>query len=65
LTQGLDEKESESTGRYYIGQTHDLEQRLKQHNEHSFSGSTATKRLKGPWNLVYFEIFAYRADAVS
>jgi putative endonuclease len=56
--------QSESTGKYYVGHTHDMEQRLKQHNDHAFSGSLATKRLKGPWKLVYSEKFETRAEAV-
>jgi putative endonuclease len=57
--------QSESTGRYYIGHTHDLDQRLKQHNDHAYSGSPATKRLQGPWKLVYSEKFATRSEAMN
>jgi putative endonuclease len=57
--------QSESTSKYYIGHTHDLNQRLKQHNEHAFSGSLATKRLKGPWELVFTETFKTRSEAMK
>jgi putative endonuclease len=57
--------QSESTGRYYIGHTHNLEQRLRQHNEHLLSGSLSTKRLVGPWKLVYSESFETRTEAIK
>ena len=57
--------QSESTGRYYIGHTHDLETRIHQHNTHSYKGSASTKRLKGPWKLVYTEEFATRSEAMT
>jgi len=40
--------QSESTGRYYVGQTHNLADRLVRHN----SGRTAANRGRGPWRLV-------------
>ena len=56
--------QSKSTGKYYIGNTHDIDQRLRQHNEHTFTGSLSTKRLSGPWILVYTESFNTRSEAV-
>ncbi|HOP62926.1 MAG TPA: GIY-YIG nuclease family protein [Spirochaetota bacterium] len=57
--------QSESTERYYIGHTHDLDDRLQQHNTHVFRGSISTKRLKGPWKLVYSEQFQCRSEAMK
>ena len=57
--------QSETTGRYYIGHTQDIEQRIHQHNNHTFSGSLATKRLKGPWKLVYSEVHPTRSVAMK
>ena len=57
--------QSESTGRYYIGHTQDIEQRLAQHNTHSFIGSSATKRIKGPWKVVYSQPCNSRSDAMK
>ncbi len=43
---------SESTGRYFCGQTSDVDRRLQQHNDPSFQLSKTTKRFEGPWKLV-------------
>ena len=52
---------SEKDGRYYIGQTKDPEERLTRHN---LGHSKATKA-KRPWEIVYTEEFATRAEAVQ
>lgn len=51
---------SQKDGRLYKGQTSDLNERIKQHN------SDKTKSTKGfmPWELVYFETFQTREEAV-
>ena len=50
---------SEKTGRYYVGSTGDLEDRIRCHN------SGYSKATKGgvPWLLVYSEEFASKSDA--
>ena len=48
-----------STGRFYVGFTSDLTQRLGQHNE----GLTKSTRNRGPWELVYQEEFASKTEA--
>ncbi len=53
--------QSETTGRYYVGQTNDLEDRLKRHAE----GRTLANRNRGPWRLVLSESFDTRAAAVQ
>ena len=45
----------------YIGQTVDLVNRLKQHNDSSFKKFTS--RYSGDWVLVYQENFYSRSDA--
>lgn len=45
---------SETTGRFYVGATGDLERRLSEHN----SGQTTSMRNRGPWTVVYREEFA-------
>ncbi|MDY6951388.1 MAG: GIY-YIG nuclease family protein [Thermodesulfobacteriota bacterium] len=55
---------SETTGRFYIGSTDDLERRLAQHNDAKYTGSKTTKRFSGPWKLAYREAFASRSEAM-
>ena len=52
--------QSESTGRYYVGQTQDIEVRIAYHNANY---SLALKN-RGPWKLVYSEQYATRSEAV-
>ena len=53
--------QSESTGRYYVGQTNNLTDRVARHN----SGRTDSNRGRGPWRLLYQEQFATRQTAVA
>jgi putative endonuclease len=57
--------QSESTGRYYVGSTDNLDRRVAQHNDPTYKGSKTTKRFTGPWKLVYAESFQTRAEAMS
>ncbi|MBI2485027.1 GIY-YIG nuclease family protein, partial [Candidatus Uhrbacteria bacterium] len=50
---------SESSGRYYIGMTSDLEDRLRRHNR----GDTTSTRNRGPWHVVWTEPFVKKTDA--
>ncbi|MDF1590593.1 MAG: GIY-YIG nuclease family protein [Desulfobacterales bacterium] len=45
--------QSDSSGRFYCGQTHDLETRIAQHNDPGNDLSKTTKRFQGPWRLVW------------
>ena len=51
---------SKSTGRYYVGQTKNLEERL------AYRNANYSKSLKnrGPWELVYRESYLTRSEAV-
>ena len=51
---------STSTGKFYIGQTQSLEERLKAHQE---GNSTYTKN-KGPWTLMAYQVCHSRSEAV-
>jgi len=51
---------SESTGKRYIGQTNNLEYRVKKHNE----GRSRYTKNRGPWDLVYSEKIETRAGAI-
>jgi putative endonuclease len=53
--------QSESTGRYYIGHTNDLEDRLTRHTE----GRTAANKGRGPWRLVHREEYPTRQAAAA
>jgi len=52
--------QSLSTGKFYIGHTNNLEDRLRRHNE----GRSKYTRNKGPWKLVAYKIFNTRKDAM-
>ena len=50
-------------GKMYIGQTINLEERLRQHNEKTFKGFTS--RYRGNWSVVYQEKTKNRSDAIK
>jgi putative endonuclease len=50
-----------SDGRFYIGQTSDVELRLQRHNE----GRVFWTKGRGPWGLVYSEEFGTRSEAMA
>jgi len=51
--------ESQTSGRYYIGHSQDLIERLNRHN----SGMVKATKNKGPWSLIYSEIFDNKLEA--
>ena len=51
--------QSESTGRFYVGSTSDLQRRLSEH----FRNHTPSTRNRGPWKQVYQETFPTVAEA--
>jgi putative endonuclease len=52
---------SDSSGKSYIGQTNDLTDRLRRHNE----GYNLATRNRGPWQLLFSVSFQTRAKAVA
>jgi putative endonuclease len=52
--------QSESTGRYYVGQTEHLKERLAYHQANY---SRALKN-RGPWSLRHWEEYGTRSEAV-
>ena len=48
-------------GEFYKGFTSDLKKRLQEHN----AGLTKSIRNKGPWQIVYFEEFLIKEDAIK
>jgi len=57
--------QSLSTGRYYCGQTKNLQQRLRHHNDPEYRSDATTRRFEGPWELVWCEAHATRSDAME
>lgn len=57
--------QSESTHKTYVGQTNNLERRLKQHNDPQYHGTQHTKRNQGPWKLVHTEEFDSRQESMQ
>ena len=53
--------QSELTGRLYIGQTSDINDRLYRHNSNQ---SVSTKN-KGPWKLIFSKEFGNRSEAIK
>jgi putative endonuclease len=57
---------SKSTNKIYIGQTMDIELRLRQHNGlENGCRSKYTKQNKGPWILLYSEDHKTRTEALK
>ena len=52
---------SEKSGRYYIGHTESLNERLNRHN----SGKVTATKNKGPWSIKYYETYPTKAEANS
>jgi putative endonuclease len=52
--------QSEASGRFYVGQTKDLEARIAYHN----ANYTKSLKNRGPWRLVYSERFETRGEAM-
>lgn len=57
---------SQSTDKIYIGQTDNLEKRLKRHNKELFYNKKSyTAKNNGPWKLIYEETFKTRVEAIK
>ena len=52
--------ESQKDGRFYIGQSSNIKDRIERHNQNR---SRATK-FRGPWKIVYCEKFDSRNSAI-
>lgn len=53
---------NEGAGKLYIGQTKDLVERLRLHDNHTFKGYTS--RFPGEWKLIYKESTSTRSEAL-
>lgn len=56
---------SESSGKRYVGQTSDLDRRLKEHNDPSPNPGKYTSRNAGRWILLHSEQYETRDAAMS
>jgi putative endonuclease len=57
--------QSQTTGRYYCGYSSDVERRQQQHNDPEYQLSKTTKRIQGPWKLVWTQKTSTRAEAMN
>ncbi len=56
---------SETSNRYYCGQSSNVEHRLNQHNDPEYRLSKTTKRFAGPWILVWTHMRKDRSEATT
>jgi len=52
---------SQSSGKLYTGQTEKIERRIEEHQQ----GIARYTKGRGPWDLIYFEEYSTRADAMK
>jgi len=57
--------QSETTGRYYCGQTNNLKLRLMEHNDPEYQGTNTTKRFRGPWKIIWSMEYPTRRNAIN
>lgn len=53
---------SKSTAKYYVGETHDVHERISKHNQHLYSNSFS--KIANDWDLVLFFECINRDDAL-
>jgi predicted GIY-YIG superfamily endonuclease len=53
-----------SSGRFYIGSTDDVDRRVREHNDASFGEKTFTHK-NGPWSVVWTESHPSRSAAMA
>jgi len=49
--------------KYYVGQTDNIERRMRQHNDHTYKSYTS--RFPGAWELIHQESVATRSEALK
>ena len=53
--------QSQKSGRYYIGHTSNIDERLEKHN----TGKVIATKNKGPWLIIYHEQYETKSEANS
>jgi putative endonuclease len=48
----------------YVGHTSDLKRRIIEHNNPNFNPKRYTKKIPGPWELIYKEGYSKRSEAM-
>ena len=56
---------SQSSGKYYCGQSSDLDRRLQQDNDPKYRLTKTTKRFEGPWKVIWSRDCSNRSSAVK
>ncbi len=52
------------TNKRYIGHTSDLKRRIDEHNTSNLNPKRYTKKIPGPWELIYKEEYSARSQAM-
>lgn len=52
-------------GKIYIGQTEDIERRIKEHNDLNNKKHKYTSQFDGEWQIIYKEEFKTRKEALT
>ena len=56
---------SEQSGKFYTGQTNDLDRRMQEHNDPLHNNRKFTTLNAGPWELLHHEEYATRSEAMK
>ena len=57
--------QNKTSGKLYKGQTSDLEKRIERHHTYESGSMRYTYKHKGPWRLIYSEVYSNRAEAMK
>jgi len=57
--------QSDTSGRFYCGQTDNIPKRISQHNDPTNTFTRTTKVFQGPWNLVWSRECIDRTEAIK
>jgi putative endonuclease len=55
---------NKSNGRYYCGQTSDINKRIQKHNNPTYNSTKTTKRIDGPWTLFWPKELSSRSETM-
>jgi len=55
---------NERANKSYVGHTSDLKRRIIEHNNPNLNSKRYTKKIPGPWELIYKEEYSTRSEAM-